>query len=172
MQKRWRRQHPDYFRLRYLKRRSKQAEEAEAAQKRAEAAVKAGRRLDPQEDRPRRPAPIRVEGHLRSIPWDSMQDDLGVQATDYIAVVALVLLRILQDRGGSRAREGGEPRQIQGAAVQSEKCSQDVDNKGETAADLAAAVQSERCSQDIENKGEAGELLASAVQTQIRPVTG
>jgi hypothetical protein len=56
--------------------------------------------------------------------------------------------------------------------VQSEKCSQDVDNKGETAADLAAAVQSERCSQDIENKGEAGELLASAVQTQIRPVTG
>lgn len=169
---RWRRQHTDYFRLRYLRRRARQAEEAEAAQKRAEAAMKAGRRPDPQRGRPRRPAPIRVEGQLRSIPWDSMQDDLGVQATDYIAVVALVLLRILQDRGGSRAGDGVERRQIQGAAVQSERSSQAIDNKGEPATDLADAVQSERSSQDIENKGEAGELLASAVQTQIRAVAG
>lgn len=172
-QMRWRRRYPDYFRQRYLKERTKKAIEAEEAQHRAEAAVRAGRSPDPHEDRPRRPAPIRMEGQLRSIPWDSMQDDLGVQATDYIAVVALVLLRAMQAREGSRAVEGGgEVRQLQDVAVQSERRSQDVENKGKMAKNLATTVQSERCSQSIENKEERGESLASAVQSQIRPVTG
>ncbi len=99
-QKRWRVRHPEYFRLRYLRERSKRAQEAEAAQKRAEAAVVGGRSPEPGEDRAHRPPPIRVEGLLRSIPWDSMQDDLGVQVTDYIAVVALVLRRMIQGRAG------------------------------------------------------------------------
>lgn len=171
-QRRWRRRHPDYFRLRYLSERSKKAIEAEAAQRRAEAAVLAGRRPAPDEDRMRRPPPIRVKGQLRSIPWDSMQDELGVQATDYIAVVALVLLRMIQAREGSGAvGNGGEARQP-GIAVQSERCSQCIENTGDRAEKLATTVQSERCSQDIENKGEPSEILASTVQSQIRPVTG
>jgi hypothetical protein len=46
---------------------------------------------------PRRPAAIRMGAPLDRVPWELAQDEIGVQVTDLIGVVAKVLLRATQD---------------------------------------------------------------------------
>jgi hypothetical protein len=50
------------------------------------------------EELARRPAPLVVPRELRRIPWDLAQDEIGVQATDFLAVVACLLVRIVKDQ--------------------------------------------------------------------------
>jgi hypothetical protein len=51
----------------------------------------------------RRPAPLAVPPELREIPWNLAQDEIGVQVTDFIAVVACLLVRIAKDQRASQA---------------------------------------------------------------------
>jgi hypothetical protein len=46
----------------------------------------------------RRPAPLAVPPELRQIPWNLAQDEIGVQVTDFLAVVACLLVRIAKDQ--------------------------------------------------------------------------
>jgi len=46
----------------------------------------------------RRPAPLAVPPELRQIPWNLAQDEIGVQTTDFLAVVACLLVRIAKDQ--------------------------------------------------------------------------
>jgi hypothetical protein len=39
-----------------------------------------------------------MPGELRRIPWDLAQDEIGVQATDFLGVVACLLLRLVKDQ--------------------------------------------------------------------------
>lgn len=84
----WRGRNPDYFVDHRLRLR--------AAATRA-AAVSTGATTG-QAARPRRPAPLAVPVELRPIPWDLAQDEIGVQATDFLAVVACLLVRIAKDQ--------------------------------------------------------------------------
>jgi len=45
----------------------------------------------------RRPPPLRLPGVLGRLPWDLAQDEIGVQATDWIGLVAGVLLGVAKD---------------------------------------------------------------------------
>jgi hypothetical protein len=86
-QGRWRGRNPDYFVDRRLRLR---ALTAGAAQSRPG--------VGPAEGGARRPAPLAVPPELRCIPWDLAQDEIGVQATDFIAVVACLLVRLAKDQ--------------------------------------------------------------------------
>lgn len=85
----WRRRNSDYFLARRLRERSAQADKAEAARARGPGKG---------EPVPRRPPPLRMPGVLRRIPWDVMQDEAGVPTTDFVAVVALLLIALAQDQ--------------------------------------------------------------------------
>lgn len=85
-QGKWRKCNPDYFVDRRLRVR---ALAACAAQSPA-----VGRA----EESARRPAPLRVPAQLGRIPWDFAQDEIGVQVTDFIAVVACLLVRLAKDQ--------------------------------------------------------------------------
>lgn len=91
-QSRWRERNPDYFmdlrlRVRALAARAA-AENRPSGQ---------GARVT------RRPAPLAVPPELREIPWNLAQDEIGVQVTDFIAVVACLLVRIAKDQRASQA---------------------------------------------------------------------
>ena len=106
----WRSRNPDYFRARYLRRRSNQAQAADEAQ---------GKPLGPGEAALRRPPPIRVSGPLRQIPWDVVQDEIGFQTTDVIAVVAKLIVRVVQDQRRLQVTEDkGEPATLREPASQ------------------------------------------------------
>ena len=45
----------------------------------------------------RRPPPLRLPGVLGRLPWDLAQDEIGVQATDWIGLVARVVLSAAKD---------------------------------------------------------------------------
>ena len=66
------------------------------------------------EESPRRPPPLRMGGRLREVPWDLAQDEIGVQATDFIAITAKVILRAAQDEIDRQVieRPGGPPRLV------------------------------------------------------------
>ena len=82
----WRERNPDYFVDRRLRMRALAARTAESSQVgRADGSV-------------RRPAPLGVPAPLRRIPWELAQDEIGVQATDFIAVVACLLVRMAKDQ--------------------------------------------------------------------------
>ena len=85
----WRKQNPEYTRARWMRERSGKAEAADKARREAPT---------PGKQRPRRPPPIRIGGRLRQVPWETMQDEIGVQVTDSIAVVALLLMEATQDQ--------------------------------------------------------------------------
>jgi len=87
-QRRWRERHPDYFVYRRLRLRAADAREAEAS------TSPSGRVAGSV----RRPAPLAVPAELRRIPWDLAQDEIGVQATDFLVVVACLLIRIAKDQ--------------------------------------------------------------------------
>jgi len=85
-QGRWRERNPDYFMDRRLRLRAVAARAAESSQ---------ARQAD---ELARRPAPLVVPVELRQIPWDLAQDEIGVQVTDFVAVVACLLVRIAKDQ--------------------------------------------------------------------------
>jgi hypothetical protein len=84
-QARWRQSHPDYFVDRRLRRRAVEVRAATAAAGRGAKAA-------------RLPEPLSVPAELRRIPWDLAQDEIGVQTTDFITVVACVLVRLQKDQ--------------------------------------------------------------------------
>jgi hypothetical protein len=48
--------------------------------------------------------PLRLPAPIDRLPWDVAQDELGVQAADFIGILSKVLLRVAQDeRGGQVA---------------------------------------------------------------------
>jgi hypothetical protein len=86
-QGKWRECNPDYFVDRRLRQRALAARAAaESRQSGRVAGVT------------RRPAPLAVPPELRQIPWNLAQDEIGVQVTDFLAVVACLLLRIAKDQ--------------------------------------------------------------------------
>jgi len=86
-QGKWRKRNPDYFVDRRLRTRGLAAR---AAAESRQAGRVAGLM--------RRPAPLAVPAELRRIPWDLAQDEIGVQVTDFVAVVACLLVRIAKDQ--------------------------------------------------------------------------
>lgn len=64
----------------------------------AEEAARQPRQGQPRREVPRRPVPVRLWGVLAGLPWAFAQDEIGVQITDFIALVARVLARAVQDQ--------------------------------------------------------------------------
>ncbi len=85
----WRERNPEYERARWLRDRSNKAEAADKAKNEPPTP---GKKL------PRRPSPIRMVGKLRKVPWETIQDEIGVQVTDAIAVTALLIIKATQDQ--------------------------------------------------------------------------
>lgn len=50
----------------------------------------------------RRPPPLRFPGVLGRLPWDLAQDEIGVQTTDWIGLVARVVLFAAKDEIGQK----------------------------------------------------------------------
>lgn len=50
----------------------------------------------------RRPPPLRLPGVLGRLPWDLAQDEIGVQTTDWIGLVARVVLFAAKDEIGEK----------------------------------------------------------------------
>lgn len=90
-QGKWRERNPDYFMDRRLRLRSLAAR---AAMEGGRAGRSAGVT--------RRPSPLTVPTELRRIPWNLAQDEIGVQVTDFLAVVACLLVRIAKDQRRSQ----------------------------------------------------------------------
>ena len=44
------------------------------------------------------PEPLQVPVFLRGLPWEYAQDQISVQATDFIRVAALLIVRHVQDQ--------------------------------------------------------------------------
>lgn len=84
----WRERNADYFVDRRLRLRAAATRAAEAS---------AGKTIE-RAARSRRPAPLAVPVELRRIPWNLAQDEIGVQVTDFLAVVACLLVRIAKDQ--------------------------------------------------------------------------
>ena len=59
--------------------------------------VLAGRVPEAAKAEERRPPPLRLPGVLGRLPWDLAQDEIGVQATDWIGLVARVVLTAAKD---------------------------------------------------------------------------
>ena len=94
----WRLANPEYFLRRRLRRRADAARAAEEA-------VEDPRKLvaSDGEGDVRRPEPLRLPRVLAPIPWDLALDEIGVAATDLLAVTAGLLVKVAQDqrRGNS-----------------------------------------------------------------------
>lgn len=115
----WRRQNPEYFKERWLRERSRRAKAADEAVEKAGEALKAGREPPAVEERPERPPVIRMSGELRRLPWATVQSEIGVEMTDFIAVVATLLVRIMQSEIRKQVVENKrEPQRLQGSATQ------------------------------------------------------
>lgn len=88
---RWLLQNRDYF----LRRRLRQRADAARA---VEEAVEDPRRLEAAAaDEVRRPEPLWVPRVLRQIPWDLAQDEIGIPATDFLALTARLLAGVMKD---------------------------------------------------------------------------
>lgn len=78
------------------------ARDADAAsEERLEMAL-AGKDPEPAKVEERRPPPLRLSGVLGRLPWDLAQDEIGVQATDWIGLVARVVLLAAKDEIGQK----------------------------------------------------------------------
>jgi hypothetical protein len=74
-----------------------------------------------------------MPGVLRRIPWDVMQDETGVATTDFVAVVALLLIALAQDQKRSYLTANKEdPPRLPGAAVKDQKTSHPTDSNGDS----------------------------------------
>lgn len=118
-QAKWRRQNPEYFKARWLKERSRRGRAAEQAAQEVREALRAGRKPPEDEERGEAPAVVRMRGELRRLPWEAVQSEIGMETTDFIAVVATLLVRLMQSEirkqvvGNKR-----EPPRLQGSATQ------------------------------------------------------
>jgi hypothetical protein len=86
----WLLENPDYF----LRRRLRQRAEAARA---VDEAVEDPRKREAAAEDVRRPEPLWVPGVLRQIPWDLAQDEIGIPATDYLALTARLLVGALKN---------------------------------------------------------------------------
>lgn len=84
-QARWRARNPTYPKAYRLKQRGAAARSAAAGE------------LDSAGSPVELPDPLRVPGVLQSIPWEVVQGELGVLATDLVAMVALALWGVVKD---------------------------------------------------------------------------
>jgi hypothetical protein len=84
----WCRRNPEYFLRRRLAQRAAAAREVDEA-------VEEPRKLRADV---RRPEPLRVPAVLRGIPWQLAHDELGVVATDFLAVTAREVVAVAQDQ--------------------------------------------------------------------------
>jgi hypothetical protein len=117
----WRRKNPEYFTSRRLKERSRRAVEADRAAVQAIEDIKAGRPPPPFEERPRPPHPVRMGGELSRLPWHAMQSEIGIETTDSIALVAKVMLRLVQSEKSTEVTENTrEPPRLQKEVTQTE----------------------------------------------------
>lgn len=71
-------------------------DEAAATEKR-QAMVLAGKVPESAKEEDRRPPPLRLPGVLGRLPWDFAQDEIGVQVSDWLGLVARVLLVAAKD---------------------------------------------------------------------------
>ena len=94
----WRSENPEYFLRRRLQRRANAARAAEDA-------VEYPKKLQASEGEGevRRPEPLRVPRVLAPIPWDLAQDEIGVAATDFLAVTAQLLVKVAQDQRSGKS---------------------------------------------------------------------
>lgn len=46
----------------------------------------------------RRPEPLWVPAALRRVPWDLAQDEIGIPATDFLALTARLLVGVVKDQ--------------------------------------------------------------------------
>ena len=114
----WRRHNPEYFKERWLRERSRRAKAADEAVEKAREAL-TEREPPAVEERPERPPVIRMSGELRRLPWATVQSEIGVEMTDFIAVVATLLVRIMQSEIRKQVVENKrEPQRLQGSATQ------------------------------------------------------
>ena len=98
----WRSRQPGYFIERRLRLRSVAARDAAEASEKRQEMVLAGRVPEPAKEEDRRPPPLRLPGVLGRLPWDLAQDEIGVQATDWLGLVAGVVLRAAKDEMGHK----------------------------------------------------------------------
>ena len=83
-----------------------------------------------------------MPGALRRIPWDVMQDEAGVPTTDFVAVVALLLLALVKDQKLAYPTDSKEdPPRLPGAAVKDQKTGHPADSNGDSPRLLDHAVQ-------------------------------
>lgn len=87
----WRSENPEYFLRRRLQRRADAARAAEDA-------VEDPKKLEASGEDVRRPPPLPMPRVLTPIPWDLAQDEIGVAATDFLAVTARLLVQVVQDQ--------------------------------------------------------------------------
>lgn len=94
----WRSENPEYFLRRRLQRRANAARAAEEA-------VEDPKQLQASEGEGevRRPELLRVPRALAPIPWDVAQDEIGVAATDFLAVTARLLVKVAQDQRSGKS---------------------------------------------------------------------
>lgn len=83
---------------------------------------------------------------LRQIPWDVMQDEAGVPTTDFVAVVALLLVALVKDQ----------------------KRSYVTDNKEDSRRLLSAAGKDQKTDHLADSKEDLPRLLDCAAKDQIR----
>jgi len=119
-QAKWRQKNPEYFKARWLRERSRRSRAADRAAEAVREALKAGREPPAVEERQEAPRVVRMRGELRGLPWESVQSEIGVETTDFIAVVATLLLRLMQSEirrqvAGSKR----DPPRLQDSATQS-----------------------------------------------------
>lgn len=93
----WRRRNPEYG----LERRLRERAAAERASQEEERRAKPAGRVSAA----RRPAPLFVRHPLDRVPWSLAQDEIGVQATDFIVVTARLVLAAAKDQIGRQVIE-------------------------------------------------------------------
>jgi hypothetical protein len=97
-QAKWRAKNPEYGRQWRLRARSQAAAKAEAALAESMEGVARGDPAAPAAERPRPPETLRVPPELSGLPWDYAKDQIGLQATDFIAVAATLLVELAKDQ--------------------------------------------------------------------------
>ena len=53
----------------------------------------------------RSPEPLRLKRPLSGLPWDVVQDEMGVAAADFLAILVGLLLRLVQSQSGRQQRD-------------------------------------------------------------------
>lgn len=108
----WRARNPDYRTRRVLEERARQARKAEAAS--ARSGTRGGAVVG-------RPEPQWMPRELGQVPWDFVQDEIGVQVTDGIGVVArLLVARVKDERRSKVFGSTGDPRRHRGRGAASQ----------------------------------------------------